>query len=253
MFDGLIRVEASLPSRTLVDTGAAGDTLLILLARRAEEHRQALFELLDGSTGDGAWEMTARLLMTLGTPRAVARVAEELRCDVEVVVGDTEGGRTVRSSRGVACGPLPRPEGFPPPPRYRPGAVVLAGGPLPVYVRRYEPTGMVCRPFREDPGSSRARLSAKLLSLLAGDGVEPAPRTYRLVSIAYESDEAYVAEAERVVAEIRAGHAALLDRLVERGHLTAEERAGLAPPIELEVEDLRADRTRALPPVRQGG
>jgi hypothetical protein len=106
-------------------------------------------------------------------------------------------------------------------------------------------------PFDGDRvGGLRDEERMHYLASLLETSVERLPlpqRSYH--SIVYRGPDAFLSEVEAVLQHVRAGHAALLAQLSARGLLSGHEGAASRLDLRVAINDLRADRSSALPAV----
>ena len=145
VMDALIQLEARVPARLLVRYVGNRPVQTFVLLASATDREGALLELLPRLTGI-PWFAAANMLFEDRSPGLVEHLVRTVSLQLTVHVADREsvvfgivgGGVSV----GVACGIGQAAPGYPPHAEYRfefgprPGVIVLAPGPHPVYYSR---------------------------------------------------------------------------------------------------------------------
>jgi hypothetical protein len=260
--DALIRLDATVPSETLIPhlrTKAAW-LALILIAREPAKNRGILTDLFDRWAKDqehlpiGAVAV-GNLLAQVRAPGFAARLMARTPTRLVLRVMDPghggSGGR--RSLRiGFGDGRADVPEGFPPHVIYRlvegHGGTLLADGPHPVSWVRQEMEGRRVGFGGRTPRFERIECLNGWLAAMLGTRPEPVeiPAT-RSITIRFETPEAYVDEALAARDRILGRYWSVARDLVARKLLTLEEARGLTFGVEVEIVDERTDRSDALP------
>ena len=254
MLDALIQLDARIPAETILPFYSDWTIhALVLLGSASQDRDAALLSVLRGASGEG-WAAAANLLLQTKPDGFAKALLTDLRLAVSATVSDSgtlsSGG--VRASSGVGDGIGQLPDGFPPYAHYafsrQPGAVILALGPVPVYYMRIVRNTFqfpTWSHFSSGP-SVRDRLQY-LNELLSPNRVEFHPTEY--VTLRWTDDARFSAAIAAARKEVRRRYDRLIATLVQSGRLTALDAQRLPPPIDVQVFDLRTDRSRPLPDV----
>jgi hypothetical protein len=259
--DALIRLDAELEPEEVMAVvgdrarGALHAQTLILLPSKRLDSRRALFAMLDDlELSQDSWNFTARVLATTRARGIGARLMAELVLELDVMVRSANGrigGRRVCSLNGRHR--ISRPQGFPPFSSYRlftypvVGAQVLLGGPLPVYFLRLGDK-VHLSVGGGPPRVARSRCAQGFLSaLLEEDGDLLAPQVRSALEVLYVDGAQYRSLVEGEIDRLRAGHATLVQRLIDSGLLSTKDAEGLAPQVTLRVFDWRPSPVETLP------
>lgn len=255
LLDAAIRLDVRPTVADLTSLSAIGfDAHVLVFTSRAPAEHLSVLELLHEKPSEIVQAAADNLIAASSPSRAVELLLPDARVGVLVRVKDPgQSPEETFKVRGVACGKSRAPNGFPPTVLYElvegttNGADVIANGPRPVGVRRavyklpwFSTSSAI---FRLD----RHEHALDLLRWIAGDRAD----TSTLASVVtiehgWTNAEAYLTA---VGPEIRSRHDAwstLVDALVTVGALPSDRRP-TEPPIDVEVEDVRTDRSVPLP------
>ncbi len=267
VLDALVRLEARVPAAVLrshLGTANAA-AALVLIARDPEEGRETLLAVLPEwlSPRLSAPAVAAGNLLARTRTRGLAfLLLSRWTIDLTVTVTDQPdlffGGS---ASASISCGDgrLEVPEGFPPHAWYEAsfrkgeGAAVLADGPTPVYVTRQE------RPERRIGVGAvsafvdyRETATAWLAMLLGGKEAVPDLPGDESETVFFQGADHLLGVVEALRERLAARFAAGAQAFVEKGLLTAEEAAGLSPPLAVALRDCRQDTEEPLPEMPAG-
>lgn len=247
--DALIRLEARVPGKVLVDGGFGLARTLILLAPDAKKNEPYLLELHAARQSDFAWWATGAVLASIPSKEFARQLVTSLALRVEVVVVDrgqpterwrgTSGQRGGRSVRAGGSWPPTDTYGIHHAPRG--GARVLVGGFLPVYWSR---TSSDAAP----PFPDRTDLSLQLLGAMIGKthaslGLQAQTR----LTIPWEGADAYTARLKKLRTRLRGAYDELIEALAAKGLISATQKGALALPLRFDVLDEREDLAEGLP------
>jgi hypothetical protein len=258
--DALIRLGAKVPSETLRALPPAfSDEVVILLAGAPADNQAALLELFASMVGDNGpathWLAAGNLLAETKAHGFAALLLRDLKVEADIVVLDWEGDYGFGSNKGGGCGCgffHKLPEGFPPVSYYvltteaERDAVVIAPGKHPVFYRRsaspYGGCGSSSLPRVRD--ELRVEYLARLLDT-SEDGLDFDARFSE--SVVCKDAKQCRRELAGVRGRIEQSYAALVGRLVEKGHLDGAGDAPAAPPLTFTLHDYRRRKSFPLP------
>lgn len=258
--DALIQLGAKVSPETLRALPREfADEELILLAVEPGENAPALLDKFAGLAGEGRagtyWLAVGNLLAGVKAHGFAALLLKGLTVEADIAVLDREGmvGFGSNGSGGCGCcGSYVPPGGFPPVGYYslteraERGAVVFAPGRRPVFYQRvtHPPSG---HSFRLLPAADILRVEY-LAELLDTSEDEPDFFDARPTeSVVCREAQQCARELAGVRARIRRAYAALVGRLVEKGHLDGPGDAPSALPMTFNLYDQRRRRTFPLP------
>jgi hypothetical protein len=258
LLDALIRLDAQPPADVLMaHYEARSEAVLILLAEPRGGRDAALLGLLKHESGI-LWYAAAGLLLENEAPGLAAELLRGLRLTLEVTVTDGSEGLAMGggSVGGIGCGVLHPAKGFPPIGTYSfweipvRGAVVLNGGPRPIYYTR-----QACAADAGIPGSGHrsliggptaedrlALLDALMDHWLPVKAVEP-------LTIRWTTPQAYRRRVVAARAELARDAASLIDIAKQEGRLTPREAGSLRIAIDVRVRDERSLKRAPLPAI----
>lgn len=260
--DALIRLDAEVSAETLrAHLRDSTDEAIILLARDPVKNSAALLELFEEQTPAARWLAAGNLLLEAKARGFAPRLLSELKIHARVWVYDGEAGGH-GGNGGYGCGSgggsYHAPEGFPPVGFYTltseptRGAVVVAPGPRTVYYVRSLVPNHCPECDCDAPAERDARRLEYLAGLLGGAadwlGFESRP-SFDIVCRNTKECRAELANLRR---QIEQPYAALVERLVAEGHLTAAEAETLPPDITFLLSDVREDKSSPLPTTLRG-
>jgi hypothetical protein len=258
--DSLIRLDAEVPSETLLPLQRyAPDEVLILLAREPEKNSRALLDLFTDDAADARWLAAGNLLAKTRARGFAARLLAGLRIEASVRVYDREGKHDYYGggNGGHGCGMGGRIDETLPPFGYyhltavaRRGATVLAEGPQNVYYERTPWAGYCDDGWRElERDFVRVEYLAGMLGATEEDlGLDARPFREVVCKDAAQCRKSLAALRD----EIRRAYSSALARLLERGLLDAAEAAELKPDITLILTDSREKKNFPLPDTLKG-
>jgi hypothetical protein len=245
--DALIRLQAKVPPEELTPLLPRFTPAVVILAT-ANGQRDLLLSMLREDQPHGpTWVALNEELIQIGGRAYWTALLREWTIHVAIYV--TDPGKTVMFGRGGGGGfagdslPQERP-GFPPRAAYsltmssRRGDVVLVGGPHPVYYRRQVNPSSEDRMFDRD--EYRGDFVASVLPTTPMKG-------HMRFDVAWQSDQGYRDEVSRLREQTLAGYQEIVDSLIKKGLLPAED-AALKPHIVVGIEDQRTNKARDLPP-----
>ena len=244
VMDSLIQLEARLPARLLVPYVNQRPIHSLLLLSKATDREGVLIELLPSQTGF-QWFTAANMLVEDRSPGLVDHLVRTVTLRLTVhIVHDTSAGIGSGSGRGasIACGVGQGPAGYPPHAEYRfeadprPGFIVLAPGPQPVYYSRlvtagsqYPISGLgITGPTDED------RVS--YLRAMAHDTGPRGFRAHTMEAIAWSTEAAVSQRVEELRAQIQGRFRSLIERACESRCVASDLPM---PQIELSIVDRR--------------
>jgi hypothetical protein len=224
--DALVQLGATAPSGVLAALhGEFPDQTIILLVRDPEAHREALLAHAAAATYDAEWLAVCNALVAIRADGIAESLLRDLTVRARVVVvSDDNVGWNVGPGGGfgIGCGWGMRvPQGFPPHASYRltrsprPGAVLLASGPVAVYyTREVTPAGETFDGSRSSTFEDRdARRVEYLRELLGSAGYELELDAHPSFTVVWRDDAALAEEVERVEAELKRTLRAVAKRL----------------------------------------
>lgn len=258
VLDALIRLDAQPPADVLLrHYDARSEQVLILLAEPRAGRNAVLLGILKDESGI-LWHAAAGLLLDDEAAGLAASLLGGLRLTLAVTVVDAhaddvhEGGFT----GGIGCGAMYPGSGFPPIATYSfwttadRGAVVLTGGPRPVFYTR-----QVCkagagipsgghRPLIDGPtaGDRLALLKELIDHWLPVEAV-------RTLEVRWTDDRQYRREVGMARARLAKDFQTLVQLAVGAGHLTRSEARGLTPAIDVRARDARGRKHPVLPAI----
>ena len=258
LLDALIRLDACPPVSALMPHyDARSEEVLILLAEPRAGRDDALLDVLKRESGI-LWYAAAGLLVEDEAPGLAAELLRGLRLTLEVTVedgrpGDTSGGFGMG---GIGHGVLYPVKGFPPIANYSfwdfpvRDAVVLAGGPRPVYYTRKAcaaDAGIPSsghRSFIDAPtAEDRVALLDELIDhWLPVKAVEP-------LTVRWTTPQDYRRRIATARQQLARDAASLIDIAKREGRLTPDEAGGLRIAIDVRVRDNRALKRVPLPAI----
>jgi hypothetical protein len=266
--DGLVRVEADLPSDLLL-AHARGALLSPVLALIADDWvgenaaRLPLFERLDEAGPDDAWVAAGSLCRDARERRFAAAVLRRFAPTIDVHVRDS------RPRRPSCGGPAPRPAEVPPPPmavvplpekwppigryvlhrdRAPVGSRLLVEGPPPLLVRRVLPEGGRYR-FPVSPPVDRQAIRGRWLFLLAHPWEPHVPRLGgRSITVRWKGNQPTLRVARRAADELEDDLGRVIRKLLKEGFLRDVDLASTPVRIRVRFHDERARRGVPLPP-----
>lgn len=256
ILDAAIRLDVRPTVADLTSLSAIGSfdsQVLVLVSRAPAEHLPVLELLHEKSQWIG--KVAADNMIAASAPaRAVELLRPGARVRILVRVKDRNHGPDEKYvSFGSSCGSSRVPGGFPPTVLYelvdrpRPTVEVIANGPRPIGVRREVDTKRWIAMSAENTQFDWHEHSLDLLRWIAGDRADTsALSSHVTLEHGWTNADAYLAA---VGPEIRSRHDAwskLVDALVTVGALPNDRRP-TEPPIDVEVEDVRSDRSIPLP------
>jgi hypothetical protein len=258
VLDALIRLDACPPVSALIPHyEARSEAVLILLAEPRAGRDGVLLALLKRESGI-LWYASAGLLLEDEAPGLAAELLRGLRLTLEVTVEDGQPGDISGSSStgGIGHGAPHDVKGFPPIATYSfwespvRGAVVLSGGPRPVYyTRKVCPAdagipssghrSLIDAPTAED----RLALLEELIDhWLPVKAVEP-------LTIRWTTPQDYRRRIAAARDRLARDAASLIDIAKEEGRLTQDEAGGVQVAIDVRVRDERGRKHHPLPPI----
>jgi hypothetical protein len=259
-FDSLIRLDAEVPSETLLPLyQSSPDEVLILLAREPKKNSQALLGLFTDDATDERWLAIGNLLAEAPAQGFAARLLGGLKIEASVYIYDREGDHNLYGgdNGGHGCGVGGGVDETLPPIFYyhlttnaRRGVTVFATGPRTVY---YERTlwGAYCgddwRALERD--FVRVEYLAGLLGATEDNfGLDARPFREVVCKDAAQCRKALASLRD----EIRRAYSSALARLLKEGLLDAAETAELKPDITLDITDARDKKSFPLPDKLRG-
>lgn len=252
ILDALIQIDAVVPAvelEPLLEWRDALVPVLVLLARRPDDNRKLLGQLFRADDARSlVWVACGNLLATVKDPEFTVDL---LRAPVhlKVSVGDGEVvGSSVRGSPFMTWMHPAPPAGYPPTMFYRlgSGARKIADGPLPVRVSRTS-NRTDCR--SEPAKGYRSLRRTWLLQVLGAHSPDALLDHEQWVEIRWSGRDAYLAGMQERRAEIERDYRELVAACVKAKVVTAAAVEGLAPVIEVQVDDRRGDRSVPVPEV----
>jgi hypothetical protein len=228
---------------------------IMFLTRFGAERDGVALALLRGARSY-EWLTLANLMLKTRPQGFGEAIARELRVLVLITVSDDGGGISSRGSGpGIGCGVFGRAPGFPPLAAFRlttereTGSHLLTFGPRPVYYERVP--GKAGQPpyasVTVEEVTADDRL-AYLSALLHATTLDVTGSEHHGLAWAGRADlSARIAILKRAADD---RYNALLDTLASTGILDAAERRALRPQVQVELVDLRRDRSERLPAVQ---
>jgi hypothetical protein len=228
---------------------------IMFLTRFGAERDAVALPLLRGAPRY-EWLTLANLMLNTQPHGFGEAIARELRVFILVTVSENGSGILGRlPGPGIGCGVFGRAPGFPPLAAFRlrtereDSSHLLTPGPRPVYYERVPgKTGQ--RPYAcviVEEVTAEDRL-AHLGALLRAPTLDVRGSEHHALAWTGRADLSARIASLRRAAEDRYAH--LLDALASAGVLDAAERRALRPQVQIEVVDLRRDRSERLPAVQ---
>jgi hypothetical protein len=262
LLDAIVQTRTQVPASTLAPHVDRYPVQTMLAFRDATgDVNSILIAQLATVSGD-RWYGAANLLLDHHSPRFAAALLDTTRLRLvvhlvdkpadntkpgEIITGGSGGGAGVADGMGMNYA------GFPPTVEYRfayewPDAIVASTGPVTVHYSRHihdQYQFGVAWPTRGGPTADE-RL--RYLQSLTSDRYAQPWRFTREVTVPWRDDQDALREARDSAEELQHQYDFMLRALVSAGALTDEERkARGTAPIDIEVDDRRSDRGRALP------
>lgn len=259
--DALVRLGSNVPAAHFFSAADERnfDTQLLLLSRNTAKNADYILQLASlGETGAQHQFAAARLLAGAGDTRIAAPLLRQMQFSIYVNLfspgDDTTNVSTGGLGGGARAWSSPHNQQTP---RFNyhfmtnplPGSVCVAGGDLPVFYRRDEN-------YRS--GSAAFPASQRLRTMLALEALSSLAKS-RNTSFEFEAAEAVAMTTENpeadpaTIAKIRERfiqrYESALDALERSGILTAAERAGLQPVVNIEIVDMRSPAASRPAPV----
>lgn len=257
--DALIRLDAKLTRddvAAVLSVGSVRTQGLVLASREPALHADALAALRPDSRDEE--RLAVDQLLARGAPaRIVALLMPEthVRIEVHVLDENTGFGRGGGSMTGIGCGSLKAPEHFPPTVIYslrRGGAkdqVVFADGPQPIAYARVVHGEREFGVGGSVEGVDAAEHALALLRWITGEREGKSTLASVVdVSHTWRDRQTYINEVSVAIDARKKAWNALLDALVAKECLDAKARPA-KPPIEVVVDDRRANQSVPLPPL----
>jgi hypothetical protein len=253
-FDALIRLRADIPKLPPIEIMEARqlDPLLILLSLHPERHTGLLMRLLDRPLTGTQWTAVNSLLCAAPPPGFAGRLLGQWKMTFTVTVqGKAPHTERFHRDGAIVLGPVRGPAfvGFPPIFSYaihrfiESGDNVLVKEPVPVYFGRGQTY------IFDNSDVDRATVSFDYLRYLAGVAKDdPGVQLPSDPKFEWVDDEKYRSDTAVLLEAIRKPVSVILQRLRDRGLLTAAETR-LGPRIEVTVYDARDTHLTALPKV----
>lgn len=256
--DAFVRLEARLAAEDLVAASRVGSVrmqALVLGARDPKLHAAAIEAMRSDSRSDE--RIAIDNLLAAGAP---ARLATLLLPDAHVLIqvrvfDEGRGGGGGTFMRGIGCGSVKAPEGFPPTVLYelRRGAAndatVFADGPRPIAYRREVHAQRKFGLSRQTEPIDEAEHALRLLRWIANDRE---PRSFLAARVevdhTWKDAQHYLDQVGAAVGTRKAAWRALVEQLVSAKLLEAKQ-VPEKDPISVVVDDRRANRSVALPPL----
>lgn len=257
--DALIRLDAKLTRddvAAVLGVGSVRTQGLVLASREPKLHADALEALRPDSRNEE--RIAVDQLLARGAPaRIVALLLPDahVRIDVHVLDENMGFGRGGGSMSGIGCGSLKAPERFPPTAIYslRRGGTkdqpVFADGPQPIAYAREVHGEREFGVGGTVEGVDEAEHALALLRWITGDREGKSTLASVVdVSHTWRDRQTYINEVSVAIDARKKAWNALLDALVAKGFLDAKARPA-KPPIEVVVDDRRANQSVPLPPL----
>jgi hypothetical protein len=262
LLDALIRLDGRARPADLAALAGAYPLFsqALVLVGRAPSENVAFLERWYGETRNTHWVAVANLLASAAPAKACERLLPEARIEIQFVVhdADTYRGRSRSSTNGIGCGSMDAPDGFPPTVLYElePASDrfrnVVAPGPRPIaYVREVHAeksfgVGQTQKPVE------RVEYAIELLRWIAGDRATSSKLAHRItIDVPWTDGQRYVARVEAELQLRRKLWSQMLARLASL-ELVSPELARAAAPIQVEIDDQRAEPRVELPQVGAG-
>jgi hypothetical protein len=259
VLDALIRLEARPPADVLTrHYDARSEQVLILLAGPGAGRNRALLGILKDESGI-LWHAAAGLLLDDKAAGLAASLLGGLRLTLEVTVVDGFAGDSLLDgghTGGIGCGVMYPGAGFPPIATYsfwttaEGGAIVLTGGPRPIFYTRQvckAGTGIPSgghRPLIDGPtADDRLALLKELL-----DHRLPV-EAVRTLEVRWTNERQYLRDVSAAWARLARDVDKLVQLALDEGHLTADDARHILPAIDVRVRDARGRKRHPLPPI----
>ena len=253
--DALIQLNAVVKAeQLLLHFERFPNQIVILLAIDPIGNEQTFLSLLDLQQSDERWLAMCNLLVRLRSKGLASRLLRELKIKPSILVVDNlnVGGGGSGSNGGCGDGGLTVPSGFPPLVSYdltsveKQGIVVFVVGRHTIYYEQVD-DGQVgvggCHRLKNRDGY-RVEYLAGLLNVSDEQLNFSAFPSFKVL---WKGVLAYQRETRRIRNEVRQSYDQLLEKLINEGMLTQTEANDLAPRIEFQLNDIRKDKSIALP------
>ena len=247
--DALIQLQASVPagwSRTFLEKWPA--QTLILLSRAGGDAGPVLLDVARSQRGV-RWLAAANLLLTRRTPGFAAHLLDDLEISAWVLITKDQSqlGGMGALDASVGHGGVGRLPDFPPLANYylsssaNAGGVVLSPGPVTIYYfRDVSQPGETANPIWHDTTAPRPRHRLQYVSALLAPTGGLGLAEFESRSIVWTNQNALDAEVESLKTEIGRKFSSIVQQLVTRGLMTAEEAKATPPPkIAIQIKDNR--------------
>ena len=264
--DGLIQLEGRPDPETLLPHFEAfPDEVLIVLSSDPQRYRTQLLVLIDRSLPEVRWMAISNLLAEIRAPGFAAGLLSDLRVTASVQVRDgalVGFGGGAGSGCGGAYGAIEGakiPIDYPPPSAYgllringlERGAVAVAPGPYPVFSRRLVSlpgTSLILPVTSPETSPRRDRQRLRYLAAMLHLLIDVLPlQAFEQIRVDWLGPEPLLREVASFRERAHASHAQLLEQLMVAELLTLDEAAGIPLDLEIEVVDIRGDRSEPLP------
>ena len=266
VLDALIRLEAQVPPDALRPWLDAGyGPALILASRDPAAHAAPLLQLF-AKTGEKLYPYSiavGNLLARQPPPGFTIQLLERIPLDLFVTVRDPGAfvgrGRSRSLSVRSGDGLVRIPEGFPPRVIYQltvdgkaDGAALLADGPRPVFYVREEYASDTGFGSSHRPADSPEASLEWLAALLVRPTKDPTLATSRSVHVDWAGPDDYRNQVGRARDALLTSWFAVVRECFDRGLVSRAEALAYQPKVDLDVGDLRKEKTD-LPPLTPTG
>jgi hypothetical protein len=255
--DSIIRLRASVPSEKLAPLYERfPDATLIIMARSPSENSEALLSIAEQPGRDVYWVAACNLLAESRAPGFAAFLLKSLKINIEISVYEAGKGHGFGIGGGgvTGCGASSQDtSGFPPAASYqltqqpKRDAVVVAPGAHPVF---YERLAVGSGASFSDYGVNRDRYRLEYLASLLGQSVSELGLRERYTKlINWSGVQSYKVDVISFRELVKGNFERLKERCVEKELLSATETEALKPNLIITVNDMRENKTPALPEI----
>jgi hypothetical protein len=254
VMDALIRLNARVPARLLVPYLEKRPVHTFVLLSSATDREGALLELLPRLSGI-PWFAAANMLLEDRSSGLVEHLVRTTRLQLTVHVADNEnvgfgvgGGGAV----GVGCGVGQAPRAYPPHAEYRfelgprPGLLVLAPGPHPVYYSRTVTISFQYAVSELSTLGPDDEDRVKYLRAMSPDTVGIPLRAHTVEAVTWSTADALSQRVRELRALVERRFRFLVERAARQFRSGSSDMV-VQPTIELNIVDQRRDRTEPLP------
>jgi len=258
VLDALIQLNARVPAADIVRFAEARPVQTLVLLTAATGREDVLVDQLAMSKGY-RWYAAANILLRDKSPGLARHLFSTVRLELTIVVSEREPGAGASSggaSAGVGDGIGENPPDFPPHAQYRfeaaarPGFVVLATGPHPIYYSRTVSTTLQYQTSFPEIGGPTDDDRLDYLRALGSDTMMDVPlRAESRAWARWTTAEAFPRRVEELRRDLERRYQYLQTTVMRATGVPLD--AAAPPRIAIRVEDQRTDRSVPLPEIQR--